>query len=191
MTKQLKPDYGSLITAARRGDSSAFTELVSLQQNKLRAFIAARTYLAHDVDDIAQESFVLAFNKLDELEDSASFSAWLCGIAHNLLRNHHRKQRRMEPSCPSRLEALIDEQEQELDERELESYHGTALRACLLKLSHEAQELIRMHYLQGWAVKELTEKLGVKHSTVTMRLHRARQWLKDCIKSAAEGEGGE
>ena len=85
MSKRLQ-NQQILIEAVRSGDAAAFTQLVSLYQGPLRAFIAGRTSLVGDVDDIAQESFILAYNKIAELVDTEAFGSWLYAIAANLLR---------------------------------------------------------------------------------------------------------
>lgn len=174
------PTPASLLEAALKGDSQAFAELVRSNQDYVRGFIASRCQWPQDVDDLAQEAFVLAYKKLPELKDSNAFRNWVTGIAHNLVRNHQRKHRHTQTESHDTLVRLIDENiEHTSDEHE---YSLTALRACLLKLKHEAQALLRQHYVEEMSVKALAEYHQLKHSTITMRLHRCRKLLGDCIR---------
>ncbi len=169
-----------LVQSAQNGDRNAFASLIHKHQDYVRGFVASRCQWPQDVDDIAQEAFLLAYRKLPELKESAAFRSWVTGIAHNLLRNHHRKHRRMQTEDHEALTQLIDGAiEQTNDEYE---YSLTALRACLLKLKHDAQVLMRKHYAEDMSVKSLASHYQVKHSTITMRLHRCRNVLGDCIR---------
>ncbi|MBU2887741.1 sigma-70 family RNA polymerase sigma factor [Gilvimarinus agarilyticus] len=167
------------VARARGGDIKAFEYLVSQQQSLVRSYLAKRTDYRADVDDLAQESFVLAWQKLATLHDDAAFSGWVLSIAQNLLRNHHRKHARLAPTEPDLLAQLLDEQQQQHpDEQEAEL---SLLRQCLLKLDHPAQKTLRLYYREGYSLQELREAMDVAHSTLTMRLNRYRKKLRDCI----------
>ena len=56
-----------------------------------------------------------------------------------------------------------------------------ALKVCVQKLDDKMQEIVKLHYIERVPVKELAEKLNIKHSAMTMRLHRMRDQLRKCI----------
>ena len=163
----------------------AFNQLVLGQQDYLRAFIAGRCRWPQDIDDLAQEAFVIAFNKITELKEPKHFRSWLSGIALNLLRNHQRKHQHTHTESHEALEALIDQHTEQHEDEQDESL--TALRACLLKLDHKAQKLMRQLYSEGLSVKRLAEMCQTKHSTLTMRLHRCRKLLAQCVQQQLSG----
>lgn len=74
------------IHAVRRGDSRAFEHLVDAHLDSLRAFIALRLPAPHLIDEIAHESFVFAYRRIEDFEPGTSFRAWLRAIATNLVR---------------------------------------------------------------------------------------------------------
>lgn len=181
ITKQRDADRViSWVDQARRGDVQAFEWLVRHYQDRLRSYLAQRTDHSRDVDDLAQETFVVAWRKLHSLEEPAAFSGWLVTIAKNLLRNHQRKQARVEPTEPEHLAQLLDRDPEDGSDLEDEATLSV-LRQCLLKLSHEAQRTIRLYYGEGYSLHELRDALGIRHSTLTMRLNRYRQKLRACI----------
>src|SRR5437773_11146432 len=73
---------------------AGFSELVREHQAGLRAFIRALGVEADWVDDLAQETFVVAFQKQQQFENGKDFGKWLRGIARNLVANERRKEAR-------------------------------------------------------------------------------------------------
>jgi len=75
-------------------DRAAFGELVQMHQSAVRAFLRQLTRGdAAWADDLAQETFVIAYNTLARFRGDSAFSSWLLGIAHNQFRNARRQYR--------------------------------------------------------------------------------------------------
>jgi RNA polymerase sigma-70 factor (ECF subfamily) len=180
-------DEKELIFAARGGNLGAFSELVRRHQARVRAALAVRLSDAHDAEDLAQEAFVIAFRRLEDFDASREFAPWVGAIAFNLLKNYWRKRRAEPAGAAEELEALLNRRfEHRLREPDA-SDKLQALRVCIGKLGDDMKLLVRQHYHQGLSVAELTQAAGVKHSAMTMRLHRLREQLRRCIM---EQEGG-
>ena len=87
-----------LVEAAQHGSTEAFSRLVDRHQQALRGFLrrACRDWAL--ADDLAQETFLAAWSRLDRLTPGASVRAWLCGIGYNkcltALRSERRARRR-------------------------------------------------------------------------------------------------
>lgn len=167
------------VRRARNGDIGAYESLVRHEQDRILSFLAARTEYSQDVDDLAQETFVLAWQKLKSLDDAAAFSGWLLAIAKNLLRNHHRKHARLSLAEPDQIAQWLEQKLSE--ENEGEEVRLSRLRQCLLKLDHLAQKTLRLYYREGYSLQEIRESMGIGHSTLTMRLNRYRKKLRECI----------
>jgi RNA polymerase sigma-70 factor (ECF subfamily) len=171
-----------LITAARQGDLEAFSQLVLRHQVAVRACLTLRLDNPHDAEDLAQETFVLAFTKLVEFTPTYSFGAWLRGIAFNLLRNHQRRQRARPTRSLSDLQEVVDEAVEATCASTGEAERYLAIRQCLERLDHASRELVKSRYEDDVDVAELCRRLGKKHSTVTMHLHRIRLQLRNCME---------
>jgi len=75
-------------------DSNAFSSLVKIHQSKIRGFLL-RLCKHYDVaDDLAQETFLIAFQKLESFDGSGNFSSWLFKISYNCFLQHLRKSKR-------------------------------------------------------------------------------------------------
>jgi len=175
-------DKSQLIRDAQRGDLQAFTELVKRHQAQVRACLVVRMENRHEADDLAQEAFIVAFEKLGEFDADRPFGPWIRSVAFNLLRNHCRKNRPAAVGGSAELEALIDESVAARHPLPNESDRLAALRQCIQNLNESMSSLVQLRYREERSLAEVREALAIKHSTLTMRLHRLRAVLRQCVK---------
>ncbi|WP_185976811.1 RNA polymerase sigma factor [Catenovulum sediminis] len=174
-------DDRKIITLAQCGDDSAFAEIIRRYASDVRAFLAIRMKLVSDADDLAQEAFIIAHRKLKEFDINRPIRPWLKGIALNQLKDYYRKlNTQVNLDISDFEEILIDEIEHELKNND-ENTMLDALEQCLQKVDGKYHQLIIQHYSEGYSVDELTKLHQVKHSAMTMRLHRIREKLRNCI----------
>jgi RNA polymerase sigma-70 factor (ECF subfamily) len=175
-------DEKTIVLRAQNGEVDSFALLVSQHQEMIRACLAARMPDLHEAEDLAQDVFLTAFNKLGDFEADRSLGAWLRGIAMNLLRNHRRKSRPIASGDHDDLQLLV---EQQLSvEPEVGTAHKTleALRLCVGKLDMDSNRLLVWRYKDELSMSQLSKRLELKHSTLTMKLHRLRNLLRQCIE---------
>ncbi|WP_158966338.1 RNA polymerase sigma factor [Paraglaciecola sp. L3A3] len=170
-----------LILLAQQGDKQAYCKLVRINQSRVRAFIASRSRYQPDVDDIAQEAFILAFTKINQLQNTDLFNSWLCGIALNLLRNHERKFDPCKQGCDNQLDELITAGIEELTLFDSSVDSISALKVCQAELDKKWQQVLDLYYFKNQSIQQLSKLTGDKHSTITMRLYRIRDALKKCV----------
>ena len=98
----------ALIGRARAGEGRAFEEIVRLHQRSVYG-LAMRYLRDHDdADDVAQRTFVRAWDHLGEFEGRSSLKTWLLKICVNLCKNHHRDRRRFVDVDPETVEPAED-----------------------------------------------------------------------------------
>src|SRR3954468_24706444 len=73
----------ALVAAAQGGSTEAFSRLVERHQQPLRAFLRRTCGDWAQADDLAQETFLTAWERIGRLQSGASVRAWLCGIGYN------------------------------------------------------------------------------------------------------------
>jgi len=180
------PDL-DLIKRAQDGDVAAFGSLVDRHQTLVRGWLRVRLGDWATADDLSQEVFVTAFQRIRTYAGDAPFGAWLTGIARNHWRNHLRKHQAQAMGGTDDLSALIgaDPLLQRRDEGQLVD----ALRACLEPLGGHARELLEQRYVAGRTVRDLAASTGRGYSALTMQLHRLREVLAECISDRVEREG--
>lgn len=167
-----------LIEAARRGSSIAFGRLVDRHQRAVRAFLRRALGNEAEADDLAQETFVTAWERIERFKGEAAFRTWLCGIAWRKLatarRSWARASRRetewMETEALSR--APQGPQEQRL-----------ALEAALAGLPLEQRAAVALclggEFSHAEAAAALELPLGTVKSHVTRGRARLLQVLGD------------
>lgn len=170
-----------LIARVLSGDLNAFEEIVVQYQMPVRAFLAARLSDQHEAEDLAQEVFMTAFARLAEFDSSLPLTPWLRGIANNQLRNHLRRRREKTAGDAAALDGVLDRTIDGMDEDAGHAHELTALQTCLQAIDRRARELLELRYARGCELAEIEAQLQLKHSAVSMALHRVRQRLRDCI----------
>lgn len=95
MTDTGSTDSGSLeasliVRALGGADNRAFEHLVVMHQSRVRALLRRLCGNVHAADDLAQEVFVIAYQKLSDYQGRGQFGAWLCSIAYRLYLQSHR-----------------------------------------------------------------------------------------------------
>lgn len=171
-------------------DVAAFTELVRSHQ----AAVAAVAYaivrdreLAHD---LAQEAFVTAWRKRDELRDPARAGAWLCGIVRFVARDHRRGERRRRALREQHLEtspAMPPAPVSPL-ERAIAREDDALVAAVVEDLPESYREPLLLHYVAGCSVAEIAAAMALGEDAVKQRLSRGRAAMRDSLARAGGDE---
>jgi RNA polymerase sigma factor (sigma-70 family) len=157
-------------------DRGAFGELVHKHQSAVRAFLRQLTRGdAAWADDLAQETFILAYRKLRDFRGEAAFSSWLLGIAHNQFRNARRRQREIPHETVP--EASDENEPSHADKTALHQ----DLSAAVARLSADEQTALHVCYQQGLSHGEAAEVLGWPVGTVKTHLARSKEKLRQLL----------
>lgn len=127
-----------------------------------------------EVDDVVQETFLIALRRLDEFTDegAARPSTWLFAILRNVLRNHARGQRRRS----RKQQAFGELRAGWVHEREAERGLGIGLLdQFLASLDPERRSVFVLAELEGHDSRAISEALGINHNTARTRLRAARK----------------
>lgn len=182
-------DEADLIRTAQKGDGRAFGEIVRRYQRAVYRVAYGLTRSPSDADDLAQETFVRAYQALSRFRVGEPLYPWLARIATNLAFSLHRRRRRrpetsIEPLVEAGRQWGIDaDPADEMAERERHRHLEQAFET--LKPEHQAVLVLRA--IQDLSYEEIAATLKVPVGTVMSRLSRARAELKARL-SAKTGE---
>ena len=161
--------------------------LVRAHQARLRAFVYSRIGVAAAGDDIVQEAFLDALDRLDQYDPSRPALPWLIGFARNELREHLRAVERR--TSAARLEALAAARRLDRDESAdaggLLSERLEALRACIRRLPPKSRDLVRMLYAEHMSCEQVAGCWQMGAVAVRVAIHRVRQALRECVERGA------
>ena len=175
-----------LVKQARKGDFSAYDELVKRYQQRIYATIYHMTANHEDANDLAQESFIKAFQALPSFKGGSTFYTWLYRIAVNKTINFLKQRKNRQHMSLNDLDfnaehdpdlmALISDKTpvREVGLTELQQ----KLNEALLKLSEPHRMDVVLHDVQGVSHDEIAEMMDCNIGTVRSRLFYARQQLQ-------------
>ena len=176
-----------VVTDFQSGSREAFATLVQRYQNLVTSVAFANTGDLQRSEDIAQQAFLLAWQKQDELSDPDRFGGWIRGIANNLARNDRRlKSNVTRPSAgtlASQSEPFVAETPEQLSSRKEQS---DLLWATLDKIPMEYREPLVLFYREEHSVAAVAEQMGLSQSAVKQRLKRGRAMVKREIENMVE-----
>ena len=168
-------------------DLAAFAQIIEAHEAAVRAFIAVRLDDPFEAHDLAQEVFLLLWKNLEAIDLERPIRPWLLSVATNLIRQHRRKGRATPIGGSDAILDLLNDQAEA--DRLPEGPAFAALEHCLNQLAEGGRRLIRWRYEEGLEIAEICQRDGAKHSAVTMKLHRLRTRLLECM-AAEMKEGG-
>lgn len=182
-----------LIAAVLRGDAGSFEPLV--QKYSPRVFATARRYARREseVQDIAQEVWLKAFEKLMTFRGEAPFEHWLMRLTvrtcYDFLRAH---QRNRESSFSDLSESESDWLQKFVAAPESASEHADAakllIERVLEKLSPQARLVITLLEIEDRSVKEIAELTGWSVPLVKVRAFRARGEMRKILSKIAKDQ---
>ena len=179
----MKYDDSDLIQQTLEGDQQAFAALVEKYQKQIHALAWQKIGDFHIAQEITQDAFFTAFQKLSTLTDHNRFAGWLYVIANRKCIAWHRKK----SPQPQSLEAtdtveLEEVYYSEYMTQQREEAANKKRRAIVQKLLSKLQEsertVVNMYYIAEMTCEDIGKFLGVSPNTVRSRLHRARNKMK-------------
>ncbi len=168
-----------------------FRQLFDQHQAGLRAFIASMVRDWPLADDLCQETFLRALEHEADLDDPAKVRPWLYRIARNLSLDHLRRREtlgpRREELSPDLQDGLASLTQALLERREM----SACVRSKVELLPPEQASIIHLHDLAGLSHAEIALVLQISEGAAKVRLHRARQALKEVLKRECSFERDE
>ena len=176
----MKHDDAELIERTLEGDDHAFAALVEKYQEQIHALAWQKIGDFHIAQEITQDTFITAYQKLATLTHHNRFAGWLYVITSNKCNMWHRKKKpqlqSLEETDPMELKEVYYSEYMSRQREEAANQNRRAIvRKLLNKLRESERTVITMHYLAGLTCEEIGRFLGVSPNTVKSRLHRARE----------------
>ena len=179
----MKNDDAELIQRVLEGDDTAFSVLVRKYQKSVHALAWRKIGDFHIAEEITQDTFLKAYQRLSTLKKPQRFASWLYVIAANHCSTWLRKKRlwtqSLEDTSSAQLEKatysgyVVAENERMTVETQRE-----VVKKLLAKLQESERTVITLHYLGGMTYEEISKFLGVSVGAIKTRIYRARQRLK-------------
>jgi RNA polymerase sigma-70 factor (ECF subfamily) len=183
----------ALVSRFREGDEAAYEALVRRYEASLRKL--AFGYLRDRMlaEDVAQESLLLAYQRIGSLGRAEAFRSWLYRIAINRAHDYLRRLARKGEIAGEEGEERIAQVEApgdaatQLVNRDL----GRRLAGAVAELPEKYRRPLLLKEIEGMTYAEIAELLGWPIGTVQIRIHRARLRLRERAAALFGSEGNE
>ena len=167
------PTDDDLIAQCLDGRPDAYRQLVLRYERPIMAYLMRRLGDPEAAGEVAQESFVRAYFRLNTLKKGDAFFSWLLGIAHRVMletfRRHRRQRALSEAADP--VAAATDQTSDEDSE----------LAEAVAALPDIYRDVTVLRYFGGLSCADVSQRLGLPIGTVTKRLSRAYQLLREAL----------
>ena len=182
-------DEAELIERAAKGDSLAFGQLVERYQRRVVGVAMAVVHNQDDAIELAQETFIRAYENLSKFESRSSFSTWLYRIAANLSIDFRRREGRhvvlRGEDADNEFNRIPTDQGDSFKEASRTEL-SARLREALGELTPEHRAVILLREVEGLSYDEISDVLQCPRGTVMSRLHYARGRLRGILKDLSE-----
>jgi len=187
-----------LVERFRSGDKNAFEDLLKRYEQSIYNFGLKMCRQSEDAEDLLQETFLNALRYLDRFRGEAAFKNWLFKIATSVCIKKRRKKKH-QPERELSWEELLPDDHPQPDDRPMwlstpiEQLLNRELRDVLSnaigELPPKYKMVLLLRDIEQFSTKETAEMLSIRPSTVKVRLHRARLFVRNRIKEHYEEMG--
>ncbi len=184
-------DEAEVIKKVLAGDRVLFGRLVERYQDRVYSLAMHVLRDPHLAEDVAQEAFLRAFQRLDQFRGESGFSTWLYRIAVNTCWEYLRKSSRVVPrDAPDGEEdgAVLVGGLPSVEERAVEAEQKALLWRAVERLPDDYRVAVVLRYVDDLSYQEMARILRVPVATVGSRLHRARMMLAQMLAGIGLGE---
>jgi RNA polymerase sigma-70 factor (ECF subfamily) len=170
-----------LVWRLRRGDREACRELIDRHHAGVYGYLRRLGADATLAEDLTQETYTRAWQRIDSLRGAASLRSWLLTIARNQFLQWARAGR---PEAPTleRLPETADDRPG-ADSALARDERNDAVRAAVGRLDPDLRETVALHYFQELSFRQVGAVLGIPAGTVKSRLNRALGRLRALLET--------
>ncbi|NQV29516.1 MAG: sigma-70 family RNA polymerase sigma factor [Candidatus Marinimicrobia bacterium] len=193
MTIEETPD---LIQAARDGDRIVQSQLVTMYSARIYNLGLRMLRNNEDAEDMLQETFITAFQKIESFKGKSSFYTWIYRIGVNIALGKLRKQARMqisysiqEPDFENLHGLEISDWPDYIETKVSDEEFKIALKVALDDLDEKYRSVFVLRDLEELSTSKTAEILELSESNVKVRLMRARLFLRDRMSKILKREG--
>jgi RNA polymerase sigma factor (sigma-70 family) len=173
-----------LIDRILAGEQSLYAGLVDRYKNYALTIAMKIVQNKAEAEEIAQDSFIKAFNGLKNFNRDSKFSTWLYRIAFNTAISYKRRHKQPLDSIEHAAISLSQEGEGALERKDKKKYIDLALA----KLNEADRTALTLFYLEEFSLEEIAEITQTPSNTIKVRIHRARQRVAEELKSILNQE---
>lgn len=167
-----------MVGRALRGDTGAFEQLYREHVGRIYALCLRMTGNVTEAEELTQEAFIRAWERLESFRGDAAFGTWLHRVAANVVLSYHRGSKR-------RRDRFVEEEDLGNHADPVDrAPRGTGLdlEGAIAALPDGAREIFVLFDIEGYRHEEIADMTGLAVGTSKAQLHRARKLLREALE---------
>ena len=162
-----------LVERAKNNDSDAFTHLILNIERDLYCIAKSKIDNENDIDDVIQETMIIAFLNIKKLKNSSFFKTWIIRI---LINNCNKFYKRKKYKSLDEAEEIKKTNGVEMDLSNIE------FKDFISFLSEDERTILTLFYYLGYTTKEISKILNKREGTICSKISRAKTKIKEKYK---------
>lgn len=172
------------IQKALLGDTRAFGTLVERYQDYIFTLVYRILKCREEAEEVAQDTFLKAYDALEQFRGEAKFSTWLYRIAYRKSLDRLRQNKGSQTSVLMEEITGCDIEDIETGlEFLLQAEKAEIIRKCILQLPEQEAAIITLYYFDEQSVKEIREVTGLTEDNIKVKLYRSRKLLFSLLEN--------
>ena len=175
-TEQSKEQTEEALSRVKSGNSVTFTEIMQSYQKPVLRYLFRLTGDYKTAEDLAQETFIQAYQGIDKLNSGLAFKTWLYRIATNNAYQYLRRKKLYSFILFNNIRRPA------IQSREIDSeaaFENIALQEALLRVPKDQRVCLILHYIEGFQYSEIAQTAGISKDAVRKRVAKGIEKLKE------------
>ncbi len=181
----------ALIAALKANDPAAYEQLIEQYADQVYRVAYRLLQNPHDAEDAMQEAFLAVYLRIDEFQNQAKLSSWLYRIVTNKALDILRKRQRKTEAATNTIEDLGEDVAERLPDTQAvlpedwiaQQEINDLITTGLETLSPRLRAAFVLFEMEGLSMEEVAAALNILPSAAKVRVHRARQALRDYLSA--------
>ncbi|MCD5322390.1 MULTISPECIES: sigma-70 family RNA polymerase sigma factor [Pontibacillus] len=167
--------------------TEALEKIMDEYGDDVKRFVYTYVKNSADTDDITQETFLTVYKKLHTFQSKSSLRTWIFSIAINKSKDYLRSFHTRHDNLFQKIKSFITETQDDLTPETLvmRDDESSELINQILKLPLKYREVLILYYFNEFSIREISQSLNQKESSVKTRLNRARKKLAELLNEAS------
>jgi len=176
-----------LVRTYLQGDENALSQLITRHQHRIYSFIYSKVFDKYVADDVFQDTFIKVINTLKrgKYNEEGKFLPWVMRIAHNLVIDHFRKNKRMpkfENNGDFNIFSVLTDGDLNVETQIIKDQIELDVQELIKELPEDQLEVLMMRIYKDMSFKEISEHTGVSINTALGRMRYALINLRKIIE---------
>jgi RNA polymerase sigma-70 factor (ECF subfamily) len=180
-------DESALVERAVAGDADAFGALYSQHLNAIYRYVYFRVGNTRDAEDLTEQTFLKAWEALPDYNQRGNpFTSWLYRIAHNVVVDHHRRQKPIVSTSLVTTRVAQESKQPTALDQVIQAEEADALASAIAQLPDEYQQIIILRFVEGLRHTEVSLIMDKSEGACRVMQHRALAALNQLLTGMRE-----